>query len=282
MKRMKKLSRQAFIEKYQPHPFEGIEAGKNVILSEINKKLDREENGSFTHPLFTPEEVAAVMATITDAEQTDTYRRYVRLSQWTAKYSLYVKMFIDTGKALLFYTLEMFNHCVKMEKLEATIRGTASAEEIYKEHMITFMTSDISRFTFVETDEFNAMRTRQSIADHVRTAHAFNKAIEIIAKEIKIPEFKYLQVDLSPIEHLLNELLGLIDQMEEFMASSDYVDGDREIRLNTITIFREAYGSIMEPEISKAAVSAVRKQIRNLKAFSQPDNNIVNDLMTIQ
>lgn len=281
MKRMKRLSRQAFIEKYQPHPFEGIEAGKNVILSEINKRLDREENGSFTHPLFSPEEVAAVMATITDAEQTDTYRRYVRLSQWTAKYSLYVKMFLDTGKALLFYTLEMFNHCVKMEKLEATIRGTASAEEIYKEHLVTFMTSDISRFTFVETDEFNTMRTRQSIADHVRMAHAFNKAIEIIAKEIKIPEFKYLQVDLSPIEHLLKDLLGLIDDMEQFMETSDYVEGDREIRLNTIKMFREAYSSIMEPTISKAAIAAARKQIKGLKVFTQPDNNIVNDLMAM-
>lgn len=276
---MKKYKREALEQKYRARPFLGIEAGKNVVLSEINKFLDRAENGRYSHPLYTDDEITAVMHTIATFPEHDAYRRYIRLCQWTSHFHTHVRAFLDTAKALLFYALEMLSHALSMEQVEATIRASASSEEIYAAEEFTFRTTDLSRFTYVESDEFNLMQTWNTVKENLRFAQAYNKAIELIAKEIKIPEYKCFMIDYTTITSLIENVLEYTRSLEAFIETrSGYEGAEKEIRERTLLLFEQMY-STAETPLSDTAIKTAARELKHLDTFAHTENTLISILM---
>lgn len=273
------ISREAFLNKYKARTFEPIMEGTRIVLSEINKYLDIEESGSFTHPMYSREEVSAIMETVNSNDMARAaFNRFNNLSNWLCQTRAHTVLLLKISYALLMQIDEMVNTMLKTEVLELALREK-DAEAISPESKQLLDSMNLLRFTYFEHDEINFYAMRDSISDGIMYAKAFEKAVEMIAKEINVPETMiFVTDDLKKTEALLSAIRENLGRLQQFVDEHDFESEDmKKIRQGTLTILSAPMAS--DDALSKKGITKARKMIRGLDAFDRSTNGIIQTLM---
>lgn len=121
--------------------------------------------------------------------------------------------------------------------------------------------------------------TRANIEGSLYWIRGYNKAIELIAECIGLPEFTIFKADIANSEARLKALNGLIAMLHKEIKDASYADKDaQQAKLQALEDFFQPF-SDKEIPLPESAIQTARALLNdNLRAFEQQDGSFIQIL----
>ena len=273
-----------FKAKYVKKRFTAANAGKALIYRFIywtylkNEGMTNEEIAA--QPLYNMDNIRRKPETLKDALQ---YNVYVYLQEWLTNAfdsAVYIRNATD-GAISHFYTIVA--DAIAGENLRAAL-----GEAIHEDKVALWLSAlSVDGLRPTKSAYNLALSLRANIDTGLRYLNVYNTLIDMIGKEIEIPEFTVFQVNISNTKDSIERLNAALALLRDEISNRGVVpDGEAVPAISpaftpkemeaTLTAYRE-----VSPDVPPIPVDNVTYTERNLRAFVLEGSKAWTNLFSI-
>lgn len=273
-----------FKAKYGKKRFTAANAGKALIYRFIywtylkNEGMTNEEIAA--QPLYNMDNIRRKPETLKDALQ---YNVYVSLQEWLTNAfdsAVYIRNATD-GTISHFYTIVA--DAIAGENLRAAL-----GEAIHEDKVALWLSAlSVDGLRPTKSAYNLALSLRANIDTGLRYLNVYNTLIDIIGKEIEIPEFTVFQVNISNTKDSIERLNAALALLRDEISNRGVVpDGEAVPAISPAFTPKEMEATLetyreVSPDVPPIPVDNVTYTERNLRAFVLEGSKAWTNLFSI-
>lgn len=273
-----------FKAKYGKKRFTAANAGKALIYRFIywtylkNEGMTNEEIAA--QPLYNMDNIRRKPETLKDALQ---YNVYVNLQEWLTNAfdsAVYIRNATD-GVISHFYTIVAY--AIAGENLRAAL-----GEAIHEDKVALWLSAlSVDGLRPTKSAYNLALSLRANIDAGLRYLNVYNTLIDMIGKEIEIPEFTVFQVNISNTKDRIERLNAALDLLRDEISNRGVVpDGEAAPAISPAFTPKEMEATLeayreVSPDVPPIPVDNVTYTERNLRAFVLEGSKAWTNLFSI-
>lgn len=249
----------------------GRELGR-LELTNMAVTFGQNLEGEPIKPLFTVDQFRAMLSTLTDRKQLETYNSYMDIHKWVS-----LQYQISAG----YYQ----NLQLQLKTLEAYTAEAAAAEKFYayienKDYPYDLEIADILAastfekfFPEAERHEHHAEIVGSSVERTLTAYYAlqgYNLALDMTAKRHSVSELSVFKMDLESIGKITMELNAIIESLFKMLSRPDY--RDKMLQAKKLQVLNELFPIIDYDalEIPSENIAEAKELVNTFSAYREP------------